>query len=136
MQITPYLHFNGQCEAAFKFYEQCLGGKILMMMNHGESPMAGEVPVDWHAKIMHARMSVGEVLLMGSDAPPDRYETPRGFSVSLGTDTAAEAERIFNRLAAGGTVQMPIQPTFWAERFGMVVDRFDIPWMVNCEKKP
>jgi len=107
-----------------------------MMMNHGESPMAGDVPVDWQKKIMHARMTVGEAVLMGADAPPDRYDAPKGFSVSLGIDTPAEAERIFNALAAGGTVQMPIQPTFWAERFGMVVDRFDIPWMVNCEKKP
>jgi len=134
MQLNPYLLFNGQCEAAFKFYERCLGGKIEMLLTHGESPMADKVPSDWRGKVMHARMTIGDRALMGSDAPPGRYESPKGFSVSLSVDEPAEAERIFRALEDSGTVQMPIQETFWALRFGMLIDRFGIPWMVNCER--
>ena len=133
MQLSPYLVFNGQCEAAFKFYERCFGGKIEMMMTHGDSPMAEQVPPDWRNKIMHARMALSDKVLMGSDAPPDRYEQPKGFSVSVGIDRPADAERVFGALAENGTVQMPLQKTFWAERFGMLVDQFGIPWMINCE---
>ena len=133
MQLNPYLVFNGQCEAAFKFYERCLGGKIEMMMTHGDSPMAEQVPPEWRNKVMHVRLALSDKVLMGSDAPPDRYEQPKGFSVSVGVDKPVEAERIFNALAQNGTVQMPLQKTFWAERFGMLVDQFCIPWMVNCE---
>jgi PhnB protein len=134
MQLNPYLIFNGQCEAAFKFYERCLGGKIEFILTHGDSPMAQQTPAGWRDKIMHARLVVGDKVLMGSDAPPERYEGPKGFSVSLGIDQPAEAERIFSALAENGTVQMPLQETFWALRFGTLVDRFGIPWMVNCER--
>ncbi|MHB8503107.1 MAG: VOC family protein [Candidatus Acidiferrales bacterium] len=134
MQLNPYLVFNGQCEAAFKFYEKSLGGKIEFMLTHGDSPMAQQFSPEWHSKIMHARMAVGGMLLMGSDAPPDHYQTPQGFSVSLTVKEPAEAERIFQELAQEGKVQMPIQKTFWSVRFGMLVDRFGIPWMVNCEQ--
>ena len=134
MQLNPYLTFNGQCEAAFKFYEQCLGGKIVAMMPHAGTPAEEHVPAEWRNKIIHARLIVGDDVLMGSDAPPDRYEASKGFSVTLGVDNPAEAERVFNALAEKGTVQMPIQETFWAVRFGMLVDRFGIPWMINCEK--
>jgi len=134
MQIHTYLTFNGQCAAAFKFYEQCLGGKIEMMMTHANSPMADQVPPDWRDKIMHIRMTVGDQVLMGSDAPPEHYEEPKGFSVSIGVADPADAERIFNALAANGTVRMALQQTFWAVRFGMLVDRFGVPWMINCEQ--
>ncbi|MFC5474903.1 VOC family protein [Paraherbaspirillum soli] len=134
MELNPYLLFNGQCEAAFKFYEQCFGGKITGMLPHRGSSMEAQTPPEWLDKIMHARMSVGDKLLMGSDCPPDQYEAPKGFSVTLGIETPAEAERIFNALAENGTVQMPLTETFWALRFGMLVDRFGIPWMINCEK--
>jgi uncharacterized glyoxalase superfamily protein PhnB len=93
MQLNPYLTFNGQCEAAFKFYAQCLGGKIEVMITHGNSPMAEQVPAEWRDKIMHARLIVGDNVLMGSDAPPEHYEGIKGFSVSLGVDSTAEAER-------------------------------------------
>jgi PhnB protein len=83
---------------------------------------------------MHARLVVGDKVLMGSDAPPDRYDAPKGFSVSLSVDDEVEAERIFHALAQDGTVQMQLQETFWAVRFGMLIDRFGIPWMVNCER--
>ena len=134
MQLNPYLNFNGQCEAAFKFYERCLGGKIVFTMTYGESPMADKVPADWRKKILHVRLMVGDQALMGADAPPEHYEKPQGFSVSVGIDDPADAERIFHALAEKGTVSMPIQKTFWAQRFGMLVDQFGIPWMVNCEE--
>ena len=134
MELNPYLMFNGQCEAAFKFYEQCLGGKIVAMLTHGETPMAEHVSPEWQDKIIHARLMVGDKVLMGSDSPPEYYEEPKGFSVSLNINEPAEAERIFNALAENGRVQMPLEETFWAARFGMVVDRFGTPWMINCEK--
>ena len=134
MQLNAYLNFNGQCEAAFKFYERCLGGKIEAMITHAGTPMAEQVPSNWRDKIMHARLTVGDAVLMGSDAPPDYYEGTKGFSVSIVVDNPAEADRIFNALAESGSVRMPIQQTFWAVRFGMLVDQFGIPWMINCEK--
>lgn len=133
-QVSPYLVFNGRCEEAFKFYEKALGGKIEATFTFGDSPMAQQAPADWGKKIMHARMTVGSTVLMGSDAPPDRYQTPQGFSLSVGTKDPAEAERMFNELAAGGKVEMPLEKTFWAVKFGMLVDRFGIPWMINCEQ--
>ncbi|MGZ5145419.1 MAG: VOC family protein [Burkholderiales bacterium] len=134
MQINPYLLFNGQCEAAFKFYERVLGGKIDAMMTHAGTPAEAHVPPEWRNKIIHARLVVGDEVLMGSDAPPDRFQKPQGFSVSIQINKPADAERIFKALAENGTVQMPFEQTFWAFRFGMCVDRFGIPWMVNCEK--
>ncbi len=134
MLLNPYLMFNGHCEAAFKFYEQCLGGKIVAMIPHEGSPAAEQVPAEWRNKILHARLTVGDNVLMGSDAPPGRYEPAKGFSVTLGIDDPSEADRIFHALSQNGTVQMPIQKTFWAVRFGMLVDQFGIPWMINCEQ--
>ena len=134
MQLNPYLTFDGRCEAAFKFYEKVLGGKIEAMMTYGSSPMAEQTKPDWRNKIMHARLTVGDKMLMASDAPPDRYEAMKGIMVTLGIDDPGEAERIFHALSEKGTVQMPIQETFWAARFGMLVDQFGTPWMVNCEK--
>jgi PhnB protein len=133
MQLNPYLNFNGNCAAAFKFYEKCFGGKISMMMTFAESPMADQVPAAHRNKVMHARMVIGNFVLMGSDVPPDRYEPMKGFSVSLGVDAAAEAEKIFKALSEKANVTMPMQQTFWAERFGALVDQFGTPWMINCE---
>ena len=134
MQLNPYLTFSGQCEAAFKFYEKVLGGKIEAMHPHAGSPMEDQVPREWRSKIMHASLNVDGNLLMGSDAPPDRYEQMKGFTVTLGVKDPSEAERVFKALSENGTVQMPIQKTFWAARFGMLVDQFGTPWMINCEQ--
>ena len=134
MQLNPYLTFDGQCEAAFKFYEMVLGGKIEAMMTYGSSPMAEQTPADWRNKIMHARLTIGDKMLMASDAPPDRREAMKGFSVTISLDDPGQAERIFHALSEKGTVQMPIQQTFWAARFGMLVDQFGTPWMINCEQ--
>jgi PhnB protein len=133
--LNPYLHFNGQCEEAFNFYAKVLGGEIVTMMPHKGTPAEEHVPAKWRNKIIHARLMVGDKLLMASDAPPDRFDQPKGFSVTVGVDTAAEAERIYNTFAEGGTVRMPMEETFFAERFGMVTDRFGTPWMILCEKK-
>ncbi|MBA2670431.1 MAG: VOC family protein [Gemmatimonadetes bacterium] len=134
MQLNPYLNFDGDCEAAFEFYEQCLGGEIVTMQTHGDSPIADEVPSEWRDKILHARLTIGDVVLMGSDSPSEYYQKPQGLYAALQVDDAADAERIFHALAENGTVTMPMQETFWAARFGMLVDRFGTPWMVNCEQ--
>jgi PhnB protein len=133
MQLNPYLLFTGQCEEAFKFYEKLLGGKIEAMMAHEGTPAEKGVPPEWRKKILHARLAVGDQVLMASDAPPGRQQQPQGFSVSITLKDPAEAERIYHGLAEGATVTMPIQQTFWAKRFGMLTDRFGIPWMINCE---
>jgi PhnB protein len=137
MQLNTYLMFNGECETAFKFYQQCLGGKITALMTYAESPdasMMDQIPPDWHQKVMHVSMVIGDQELMGSDCPPQQYQEPKGFSVSISLQDPTEAERIFYTLAENGTVEMPFQQTFWAYRFGMLSDRFGIPWMINCEQ--
>lgn len=134
MQLNPHLAFNGQCEAAFTFYEKCLGGKITFMMTYGDSPLAEQTPSEWHTKILHATVALGDHRLTGADALAGNYQKPQGFSVSLQIRDAVEAERIFQALAEKGEVQVPLQETFWALRFGMLVDRFGTPWMVNCGK--
>ena len=133
MQSNPYLFFNGDCEQALKFYEQTLGAKIDAVMKHGGSPSEKDVPPDWADKVMHARFSIGDSVLMASDAPPGHYQRPQGFSISVSDNDKAKAESIFNALAENGTTIMPFQQTFWAAGFGMCIDRFGIPWMVNCE---
>ena len=131
MQVSPYLLFNGNCEEAFTFYEKLLGGKIDALMKHGDSPVPSKEADGWGDKIMHASLTVGDWSLMASDAPPGYYTTPQGFSVSLTVGTPADAKRIFDALAKGGNVKMPLGKTFWSDHFGMLVDRFGIPWMIN-----
>jgi PhnB protein len=133
MQVSPYLSFDGQCEAAFKFYERCLGAKIGEMFRYAGSPMGDQVPADWQDKVMHGSVTVGDLVLMGGDVAPGGYEPPRGFSLSIQIQDPAEAGRIFGEMSNGGTVTMPLEKTFWAERFGMVIDPFGIPWLINCE---
>jgi PhnB protein len=133
MRMNPYLSFKGDCEAAFTFYQQHLGATPRSLFRYGGSPMASDVPPDWADKVMHGTIILGGQELMGGDVAPDRYETPKGFSLSLQIEHAAEAERVFDALEVGGTVVMPLQQTFWAARFGMIVDRFGIPWLINCE---
>lgn len=134
MQLNAYLLFKGNCKEAFQFYESALGGKIEAMMPHAGTPMEKHVAPEWAQKIMHARLAVGDAVLMGSDVPEGEFGKPEGFSVSLHTDDPEEAERLFHALEKGGKVTMPIQSTFWALKFGMLVDQFGIPWMVNCQQ--
>jgi PhnB protein len=132
MQISPYLFYNGNCEAAFKFYEKTLGAKVEMMLRNEEAPESMPSPPDRKKQIMHARMSIGGEVLMASDAPPDRFHKPQGFAVSLTVGDASEAERRFKALSEGGNVTMPFGKTFFSKGFGMCIDQFGIPWMVNC----
>jgi PhnB protein len=134
MDLNTYLSFDGTCEAAFKFYEKVLGGKIVAMMTYAEMPGNSQMAKDSQNQVMHARLQLGDKLLMGSDAPPGRFEPPKGFHVMFGIKEPAEADRLFGALSANGTVTMPIQEMFWALRFGMLVDQFGTPWMINCEK--
>jgi PhnB protein len=133
MNLSPYLHFSGNCKEAFEFYQKVFGAKQLMMMAYGDAPPQPNQDPAMAKKIIHARIQVGNTLLMGSDAPPERFHKPQGFTVNVSCDKADEADRLYNALVAGGQTTMPIQKTFWAERFGMLVDKFGIPWMVNCE---
>jgi PhnB protein len=114
-------------------YEQCLDGKLGDIFRYAGTPMADQVPADWQNKVMHGSVTIGGHVLMGGDVAPDRYERPKGFSLSLQIPTTAQAERIFDFLAKDGTVVLPLEKTFWAARFGMLIDRFGIPWLINCE---
>ena len=134
MQINAYLSFTGQCEEAFQLYEKVLGGKIAGIFRYAGTPMERQVGPEWGQKIMHIRLTVDQNEIMGADSPPGQGDGPaKRFCMSIGLKDPAEAERIFNGLAQGGSIQMPLQQTFWAAKFGMLVDRFGIPWMVNCE---
>lgn len=133
LEVSAYLSFNGDCEAAFKYYREVLGAEPGLLFSYADSPMTDVLPEGWENKIMHGSVRIGGTLLEGADAPPERYEKPQGFSLSLNVPTASEAEGLFEKLGNGGRVVYPIAKTFWSERFGMVVDRFGIPWMINCE---
>lgn len=137
MKLQPQLalSFNGNCEAAFRHYERCLGGKITFMLTWAEAPSTyTDVPPEWGSKIYHATLALGDTAISGADVPPDQYTPPAGFSITLQMDDAAAADRVFEGLAEGGTVKAALQETFWAARFGAVVDRFGIEWAVNCEQ--
>jgi PhnB protein len=133
MQVNAYLSFNGGCEEAFRCYERAFGGQLGTIFRYGGSPMAAQRPADWQDKVMHTTLTVGQQVLNVGDVAPGQYEEPKGFSLSLNMTNEADAERIFSELAKDGRVIMALQKTFWAERFAHVVDRFGIPWMINCE---
>ena len=136
MDLIPYLSFDGDCREAFEFYADALGGEIQALMTWGDSPMAGEeggAPAD---AIMHACLAVNGQYLMGSDAFEGcPYEGARGMQVNINVETPEQAERVFTAISAGGQVTMELQETFWARRFGALVDRYGVPWMVNCSKE-
>jgi len=132
MEVSPYLFFDGTCEEALNFYAETLGAKIEAVMKNEGTPAQEHVPPEWKDKVMHSRFRIDNHVLMASDAPPGHYRAPAGFSISVSLPEA-KGEQVFNKLAEGGAVQMPFGPTFWAKGFGMCVDRFGVPWMVNCE---
>ena len=130
--IQPYLFFDGKCEEAIEFYKKALGAKVNMLMRYKDSPEApppGCGPVDTN-KVMHAQFQVGETVIMASDGRATGNPKFEGFALSLTVKTEAEADKAFNALAKGGKVEMPLAKTFFSARFGMVVDRFDVFWMV------
>ncbi|MDE2181425.1 MAG: VOC family protein [Alphaproteobacteria bacterium] len=137
MQANAYLMFNGDCEEALRYYAKVTGGTIEAMMPHRGTPAEAQTPEEWRDKIIHARLKIGDTIVMASDAPPGhQHKETAGFSICLRVDSDADAERIFAALADGARATgMPMGPTFFASRFGMVTDRFGTPWMVIHEKK-
>ena len=135
MQLVTYLNFRGNCREAFKFYAEVFGGK-LDMFTYGDSPMCDQTPPELRNNIMHASLQVEGAMLFGGDPPPEMHQTPQGFGIAIAIEDIERAERIFNALAQGGQIRMPLQETFWAKRFGDLVDRFGTPWMVSAGEKP
>jgi PhnB protein len=132
MQVNPYLFYNGNCEAALKYYQKVLGAEIEAMLTYDSGPADMPIPPDYKKKVMHAKISIDDEVIMASDAPPGNFHPPQGFAVSLQVEDPADAERRFKALSEGGTVNMPFAKTFFSKGFGMCVDQFGIPWMVNC----
>ena len=132
MTLNPYLAFDGRGREAFDFYRKTLGGEIAFIRTIGESPMAASMPSEAHDRVMHVTLHVGDVVLQGADAPPGQFTKPAGFSVALHYDDVAEGQRVFDALAHKAAVKMPFQATFWAKGFGMLIDQFGTPWMVNA----
>jgi PhnB protein len=130
MKLNTYLNYGGNCEQAFRFYEQHLGGKITMMMTHAQGPNGVNVPANWKNAILHARLDLGGTELMGADIPPDRFQPMRSAYLSLTVDSTEEAERIYALLADGGQIFMPMEETFFAYRFAMLRDKFGTSWMI------
>ncbi len=138
MKLTPYLTFNGQARDAFTLYQQVLGGE-LEIMTFAQAPNDEHFPAEHRERVMHVCLSLGEFSLMASDTMPGdaacgggQYEGIKGCSISLHPESIAESERLFAALSEGGQVVMPLEKTFWAERFGMFIDRFGVSWMINC----
>ena len=134
MKLYTYLNYGGNCEAAFRFYEQHLGGKIAMLVKHGQQPDAGEVPADLDGRVLHARLTLGETELLGSDVPPSRFQPMRSAYLSLWLDSSEEAERVYALLSEGGEIFMPLAETFFAYRFAMLRDSFGTSWMILHER--
>jgi PhnB protein len=134
MEIQPYLFFNGQCEEAITFYCDALGAKELLKMRFRDAPQGSPVPLENMDKIMHATLVIGKTHVLMSDGDCSGSNAAHaGFSLSVTADDLTSAENYFDALALGGQVTMPLQKTFWTAGFGMLVDRFGVPWMVNVE---
>lgn len=135
--MIAYLSFDGRCDEALDFYAAALGGRKTMRSTYGEAPPSPGMPptpADWKGRIMHARIEARGLTLMGSDMPPGMpFEGYKGFSLTVSVHDKAEGERLFQALSEGGRVTMPYGATFWSPGFGMLTDRFGVPWMVNCE---
>ena len=134
MKLDVYLNYGGNCEQAFRFYEQHLGGKITMMMRHGEQPNAGNVPANWRNAVLHARIEFGKTVLMGADIPPDRFQPMRSAYLTLTADSADQAELLYALLTDGGQIFMKMEETFFASRFAMLRDKFGTSWMLLHER--
>jgi PhnB protein len=134
MRLHTYLNYGGNCAEAFKFYQEHLGGRITMMMTHGQAPDQSQVPAGWKDAVLHARMDIGGATLLGADVPKDRFQPMRSAYLSLSLDSNEEAERVYALLTEGGDVFMPLQETFFAFRFAMLRDRFGTSWMLLHER--
>ena len=136
MRFIAYLNFDGQCRAAFDLYREVFRGETTMRMTYGDSPMREQMPADSHDLIMHCQLEAAGAVLMGADGPPPHTASGQGTCVNIDVASIEDAERIYAALSEGGAVQMPLQETFWAHRWGAFTDRFGKPWMVNCMKQP
>ena len=136
MKLRAHLCFGGTCEAAFRFYQQVLGGELGTLLRYGDSPLAAQTPAAMQGKILHASLVLGSQELLGVDVAAEEHRAPAGYFVLVSLDDPERAEAVFAALSAGGEVRLPFQPTFWSLGFGVLVDRFGIPWEVNCESPP
>lgn len=136
MKVSVHLCFDGECEIAFQTYRRVLGGKITTMLAYGDSPMADQVPLECRRRIVHATLEIEDQILAGVDALPGAYEAPQGFYVTLTIEELEKARVIFDLLGSAGQIRMPFQETFWSSGFGVVVDRFGVPWEINCAQAP
>lgn len=136
MKADIYIFFDSNCREAFAFYEKLGIGTIQDMMANKDAPPGAQYDPARADNVMHASLKIGDVLVMASDMPKDWYKKPEGYNIHLTAPNVAEAERLFAALSEGGEVQMPLEKTFWAERFGACVDRFNIPWMVSVDPAP
>jgi PhnB protein len=129
--ISPHLCFDGRCREAMLFYQQVLGGTIETMLTYGETPMAAGTAPRWRDRIIHATLRLDDLELTGVDLPPGEYEHPQGFFVTLSVTGIARARAIYDALCANGSIRVPFQETFWSPGFGVLIDRFDIPWEIS-----
>jgi PhnB protein len=136
MKADIYIFFDSNCREAFAFYEKLGIGTIQDMMTNKDAPPGQEYDPARADNVMHATLRIGESTVMASDMPEGWYKKPQGYNIYLPAPTVAEAERLFAALSEGGEVQMPLEKTFWAERFGACVDRFGIPWMIGVDPQP
>jgi PhnB protein len=134
VKLYTYLNYGGNCRQAFEFYAEHLGGRITMATTHGEQPESGKVPPEWKDAILHARIEIGDTVLLGADIPPERFQPMRSAYLSLMVDSIDEAERIYRLLSEGGEIFMPMAETFFAHRFAMLRDRFGTSWMLLHER--
>ena len=134
MKLYTYLNYGGNCRQAFEFYEEHLGGRIAFVTTHGEQPESTKVPPDWKNAVLHARIELGDTILLGADIPPERFQPIRSAYLSLMVDSVDEAERIYALLSDGGQIFMPMEETFFAHRFAMLRDRFGTSWMLLHER--
>ncbi|MBL4874054.1 MAG: VOC family protein [Rhodobacteraceae bacterium] len=132
MNFAPYLTFNNNCAEAMAFYANLFNGEVTAIQTFGESALAANLPPEMHKLVMHASLRISDQIIMASDDPSGNYVPPRGIQVQIGFPDFTEAQRVFEALALGGEIKMPFEKTFWTSDFGMVRDRFGIPWMVNC----
>ena len=133
MKLYTYLNYGGNCRQAFEFYAEHLGGQITMLTTHAEQPGAANVPADWKNAVLHARMELGDTLLLAADIPPEHHQPMRSAYLTLMLDSVDEAERIYALLTEGGQIFMRMEETFFAKRFGMLRDRFGTSWMLLHE---
>ncbi len=134
MKVRTYLNYGGNCEQAFRFYEQHLGGKITSLMTFGQMPDPKQIPEGMEKAVLHARMDIGDTQLMASDAPPDVFKPMRSVYLSLAVESTGEAERLYDLLIEGGEIFMPMNETFFAFRFAMLRDKFGTSWMIIHER--